>query len=249
MEKIHSPEGLNEALARHAKHGDVAVPVPFETLTVEARISDFPGLKVMAEEFYKALHMMLGDRLQLKQEDIEDALRLVLEMRIFYVRDELPQTMVNLRNVEFPAVLLPLVLAIGIVDVDRVIRLKPVLEKDGKPVSVQEWARDLPRRLELLRTLVSLLDLPDVRAEISVFPRGKDGALELYAFIVQSDQLVTDKHTRDRVLAVFRSVLDLTLNIWVFGRPVWSYGSVTLLREEIAAITRATLRGSVRQRS
>ncbi|GMK36930.1 MAG: hypothetical protein [aquatic viral metagenome] len=248
IERISLPEQLNTVCSRLSAYGDAAVPVAVETLTVEAAISSFPGLRVMAEVFYEELYGRIGDRLNLTLDQIEDALQLVLEMRVYQVRGELPPTMVNLRDVEFPSALLPLVLAIGVVDIDRVIQLRPVLvDAEGRPIRVQDWAERLPDRLKHLRALVRLLDLPEVRAELSTFPRGKDGALELYAFIVDdAGQLRTDKPTRDRVLAVLRSVLSLSMHVWVFGRPVWSYGTVTMLRREVGEFARATIRGKVR---
>ncbi|GMK36946.1 MAG: hypothetical protein [aquatic viral metagenome] len=248
MEKksISSVSSLEQVTARLQELGQAAVPVPAETVTVEAKISDLDGLEVMARVFHEELLTALGPRYTLTQMDVLDALKFVIELRIFQVRRELPGT-IDLRNVEFPAALLPIVLAIGVVDVDRAIEIIPALgDSTGSVIPVKTWMRSLDERLGKLESLVRYLSVPDLRAEISVFPRDMSGALDFYAFSVEGTDLRTDTSTRDRVLAVFRSVLRLSLTPWVWGRTIWSYGTIDLLKQEVKAFTRNTIRGKLK---
>ncbi|GMK36932.1 MAG: hypothetical protein [aquatic viral metagenome] len=243
---ISSVSSLEQVTARLQELGQSAVPVPAETVTVEAIISDLDGLEVMARVFHEELSAVLGSRYSMKLTDVLDALKLVIELRIFQARRELPRD-IDLRTVEFPAALLPIVLAIGVVDVDRVIEIVPALGGPGDTlVDVETWSKTLEERLRKLEELVRYLSVPDLRVEIAVMPRDIRGSLDFYAFVLDGSDLRTDRSTRDRVMAVFRSVLRLTLTPWIWGRPVWSYGTIHLLKQEIRAFTRNTIRGKLR---
>ncbi|GMK36928.1 MAG: hypothetical protein [aquatic viral metagenome] len=243
---VSSVSSLQQVTARLQELGQSAVPVPVETVTVEAVITNLDGLEVMARVFHEELLAALGSRYTLSLADVLDALKLVIELRIFQVRRELPGTL-DLRTVEFPASLLPIVLAIGVVDVDRAIEIVPALgDSDGKVVPFKTWVKSLDERLGKLEALVRFLSVPDLRAEISVFPRETGGSLDFYAFTVEGSDLRTDCATRDRVMAVFRSVLRLTLTPWVWGRAIWSYGTIDLLKREVRAFTQNTIRGKLK---
>lgn len=246
MSNISPASSLEQVTARLQELADAAVPVPVETVKVEARVLDLQGLEVMARVFHEELSTTLGPRYTMTLDQVHDALKFVIELRIFQVRRELPAT-VNLRNVEFPAALLPIVLAIGVVDVDRAIEIVPALgTPDGGVVDVTTWSQNLQQRMENLETLVRYLSTPDLRVEMAYMPRNIAGSLDFYAFTVEGNDLRTDRHTRDRVMAVFRSVLRLSLTPWVWGRAIWSYGTIDLLRQEIKAYTRNTIRGRLK---
>lgn len=243
---ISSVSSLSEVTARLKELGDAAVPVPVETVKVEAIVADLKGLEVMAQVFHEELLTSLGSRYTLSLDDVLDALKFVIELRVYQVRRELPGD-VDLRNIEFPAALLPIVLAIGIVDVDRTITIIPALGNgEGKILPFNEWRKGYQSRLRNLETVVRYLSVPDLRVEMATMPRDIVGSLDFYAFMAEGSDLRTDVATRDRVMAVFRSVLRLTLTPWVWGRPVWSYGTITLLQQEIKAFTRNTIRGRLR---
>ncbi|GMK36940.1 MAG: hypothetical protein [aquatic viral metagenome] len=243
---VSSVSSLQQVTARLQELGQSAVPVPVETVTVEAVITNLDGLEVMARVFHEELLAALGSRYTLSQAEVLDALKFVVELRVYQVRRETPGS-VDLRTVEFPAALLPIVLAIGVVNIDRVIEIIPALgSRDGTIINFSTWAQSLEERLGKLEALVRYLSAPDLRVEMAVMPRDISGSLDFYAFVLDGSDLRTDRSTRDRVMAVFRSVLRLTLSPWVWGRPVWSYGTIDLLKQEIRAFTRNTIRGRMK---
>lgn len=171
-----SPASLEQVSARLQDLGQAAVPVPVETIRVEALVSDLNGLEVMARVFHDELSTALGDRYSMTQAEVLDALKFVIELRIFQVRREVPGT-ISLRNVEFPAALLPIVLAIGVVDVDRTIEIYPALgDSNGNVVSFATWRQSYDERSARLETLVRYLSTPDLRAELSCLPKDIRGS-------------------------------------------------------------------------
>lgn len=213
---------------------------------VEAIVTGFPGLEVMAEALTSELSARLSG-FDLTKDRVHEALSLVVEFRVLQVRKEKLPLGLRPEELVYPSALLPLVTAVGKVLIDDgIITITPQLPclKDAKARAT--WELNVPQRYEDLRTIVRSGRHPDVGLELAHgLPKSRYGSVDFYAFTVDQMTLLSDSPNRDAVMAVLRSALELRLSEWLWAAPIYSYGSATVVQRNLERLVVSTFRGGV----
>lgn len=212
---------------------------------VTALITGYPGLSVMAETLEEELNLRVRTAKVPTKEQIENALKLVVDLRVMQVNGKRLPKDLDPKEIVYPACLLPLVSAIGRVVVDDgVFTIQPSAPFLEDKTARAKWDSEFDDSYKVLREIVRLARVSDVALELAMaLPKSRYGNVDFYAFQQEAVELTSDSASRDAVLAVLHTILELRLSEWIWASAAYSYGKIDVIRRNLTTLTSATFRG------
>lgn len=220
------------------------VSVVKNTSEVMLDISGLPSAKAIGETLVSVLTPLTMRELpvSLSPDRIAEAFEGLLFLRVVQVngRPLCPHPALNHKLVEYPAVLFPLLRAIGEVnDTEDAVLVK--LRAAGPLTRFEDKKYDWESIVETLRDLVDY-GQPNGMELAYGLPKGRDGRLSVILLCVENERVKSSSGKANPADLLIRSAYDFVVSDYVWGAIRWEYQSISDYRYQLQQLVRASFR-------